>query len=157
MNRWSKFRLLSWWERRLLFQSLLLLPLNALALRFVSFKHWQSALARFSRINKASDYKASDDTQAENRIENARATARIVRAAACHGAYRAKCLPQSLTLWWLLRRQGIESDLRFGARKEGRQMEAHSWVEFRGIPLNESHDVYQRFSPFEKLAIPAEE
>ena len=151
MNSWRKVRLLSLRERLLLFESLLLLPINGLALRLVSFKRWQSVLAHLSRINNV-----SDDAQAESRIQDARATARMVRVAAWHGLYRAKCLPQSLTLWWLLRRQGIESDLRFGARKEGSRLEAHAWVEFGGIPLNESSDLYHRFSPFENSAIPAE-
>lgn len=73
-----------------------------------------------------------------------------------HGPYRAKCLPQSLTLWWLLRRQGIESQLRFGARKNARRMEAHAWVEFEGTPLNDSADVGERFKPFERAVVPEE-
>ncbi len=70
--------------------------------------------------------------------QNARITNVMVQAAARHGVYSATCLPQSLTLWWLLRRQGIKSDLRFGARKEAGLMEAHAWVELSGIPLNET-------------------
>lgn len=89
--------------------------------------------------------------------QNAHITNVMVQAAARHGAYRATCLPQSLTLWWLLRRQGIKSDLRFGARKEAGRMEAHAWVELDGIPLNETLDVDQRFQPFERAVIPARE
>ncbi len=81
----------------------------------------------------------------------------MVQAAARRGAYRATCLPQSLTLWWLLKRQGIEGDLRFGARKEAGRMEAHAWVEINGIPLNETLDVDQRFKPFESAAMHAGE
>ena len=151
MNSWRKFRLLSSWEQRLLVQSLLLLPLNGFALRLLSFRRWQSILARLSRAGDA-----SDESPTETQIQNARLTARTVRVAAWHGAYKAKCLPQSLTLWWLLRRQGIGSDIRFGARKEAGQLEAHAWVELEGIPLNDASDVDQRFKPFERHAISAE-
>ena len=88
---------------------------------------------------------------------DARSTPALVRAAARHCPYYTTCLPQSLTLWWLLRRQGIESDLRFGARKEAGQMEAHAWVELGGIPLNDTLDVDQRFKPFERAVMPTRE
>jgi len=89
--------------------------------------------------------------------QNARITNVMVQVAARHGVYSATCLPQSLTLWWLLRRQGIESDLRFGARKEAERMEAHAWVELDGVPLNDTLDVDQRFKPFERAVIPTRE
>ena len=108
-------------------------------------------LVYLARVNRA-----AKEAPAKNRLQNARATMRMVRAAAWHGPYQAKCLPQSLTLWWLLLRQGIESDLRFGARKEEGQMEAHVWVEFNGLPLNDTFDVDQRFKPFEQSVAGAE-
>ena len=103
-----------------------------------------------ARVNKT-----AKEASAEIRLQNARATMRMVRAAAWHGPYHATCLPQSITLWWLLLRQGIESDLRFGARKEEGQLEAHAWVEFKGLPLNETERVRQRFAAFDRSIIPA--
>jgi Transglutaminase-like superfamily len=147
VNSWGKFRQLSWLERRLFIQALLLLPLGALALRLVSFKRLQSHLTRLAPVKKFS----------EEMTQSARVTNVLVRAAARHGVYRATCLPQSLTLWWLLRRRGIESDLRFGARKEAGKMEAHAWVELRGIPLNETLDVDRRFRAFERAVMPTRE
>ena len=147
MNSWRKFWRLSRFERRLFIESLLLLPLSGLALRLISFKRLQSFLTHLAPANQSSKEMA----------QIARITNVMVQAAARHGAYRATCLPQSLTLWWLLRRQGIESDLRFGARKEAGCMEAHAWVELGGIPLNETFDVDQRFKPFERAVIPARE
>jgi transglutaminase superfamily protein len=151
VNNWRKFRLLSQLERLLLIQSLLLLPLNGLALRLASFKRWQSILARLSPIKND-----SIEILSEAQIEIARAAFRMARAASGHGLYRAKCLPESLTLWWLLRRRGIESRLRFGARKQGALLEAHAWVEIKGIPLNDSADVERRFMPFKRSAMSAE-
>jgi hypothetical protein len=151
VNSWRKFRLLSQLERRLLLQSLLLLPLNGLALRVASLKRWQSILARLSPVENL-----SIETLSESEIEIARAAVRMARAASRHGLYRATCLPESLTIWWLLRRQAIESRLRFGARKQGEHLEAHAWVEINGIPLNDSADVEQRFMPFKRSAMSAE-
>jgi transglutaminase superfamily protein len=143
VNSWRKFRRLSGFERQLFIQSLLLLPLSGLALRLISFKRLQSFLTRLAPANQSSNEMA----------QHARITNAVVQAAARHGVYSATCLPQSLTLWWLLKRQGIESDLRFGARKEAGRMEAHAWVELSGIPLNETLDVEQRFKPFEHAVI----
>jgi Transglutaminase-like superfamily len=85
-------------------------------------------------------------------------TARMVRAAADHGPFHGNCLRQSLALWWLLRRQGIDSELRIGVRKSGARFEAHAWIEWRGRALNERADLRQRFAAFEKpfLGAPAD-
>ena len=147
MNSWRKFWRLSCLERQLFIQALLLLPLSALALRLISFKRLQSFLIHLAPVKQPS----------KEIPPNARSTHVLVQAAARHGAYCATCLPQSLTLWWLLRRQGVESDLRFGARKEAGQIEAHAWVELLGIPLNDTLDVDQRFKPFESAVTPARE
>ncbi len=75
--------------------------------------------------------------------------ARVVRLAANHGPFRANCLKQSLVTWWFLRRNGMESTLRIGVRKEAALLEAHAWVECFGQPLNEGSDIHERFSPFD--------
>ena len=74
--------------------------------------------------------------------------ARAVKLAANHGPYRANCLKQSLVIWWLLQRHGVESTLRIGVRKNAAVLEAHAWVECLGQPLNDVPDIHQRFSPF---------
>jgi len=144
LNKWRKLWLLEAWERRLFVQSLLLLPLTGAALRFVSLKRWQSILARLS-----GSYEVPATTVSDPLARKARATARMVRAAVWHGPYHARCLAESLTLRWLLRQQGIASDLRFGSRKNAGRMEVHAWVEFMGVPLNDSRGVREHFAPFE--------
>ena len=151
MNKLRRFIGLSARERLLLSQSLVLLPLAAAALSVMGLGRYQRLLERFSRGSKADV--AGDGRGLRDRVCK---TARLVEAAGRYGPYRAKCLPKSLTLWWLLRRQGIESQLRFGARKNARRMEAHAWVEFEGTPLNDSTDVGERFKPFEPAAMPEE-
>ena len=151
MNKWRKFIGLSASERLLLSQSLVLLPFTAITLQVFGLKNYHRLLDKLSRGND----RAFDMGERKLRDE-IRKTVRLVDAAGRHGPYRAKCLPESLTLWWLLRRQGIESQIRFGARKYAHRMEAHAWVEFEGVPLNDSADVRERFKPFER-AVMAEE
>ena len=76
-------------------------------------------------------------------------TVRMVRAAAKYGIGRASCLEESLTLWWLLARQGIASDLRIGVRKESAVFEAHAWVERDGVALNEPEARHTHYAAFE--------
>jgi hypothetical protein len=35
-------------------------------------------------------------------------------------------------------------------------LEAHAWVEFHGVILNDSQDVHLRFPPFNRAIIPQE-
>ncbi len=150
-GKWQKARQLSLPEWRLLAQALPMFPLTGAALRVVGFNRWQSALLRLSPVDKK-----IPQEQNEKLIEKARMVARIVRIASRWGPYRANCLQESLILWWLLRRRRIESRLRFGARKEAGRMEAHAWVEFMDLALNDSQDVEMRFSPFDRDIASAE-
>ncbi len=143
MPNWARLRRLTWAERRLLLQALLLLPLNGLALWLVGFRRWHAVLSRSARPGAL----------VEGNTEG-RPIARLVDAAARHGIYRAPCLPRSLVLWWLLRRRGIAADLRIGVRKEAGQFEAHAWVESCGVALNDGADVSERFAPFERAITP---
>jgi hypothetical protein len=58
-------------------------------------------------------------------------------------------LAKSLTLWWLLVRQGIPSHLRIGIRKEEEKFEAHAWVECDGTALNEPDEHHHHYSAFD--------
>jgi Transglutaminase-like superfamily len=142
MHNLHKFWRLPRLEKILLIESLLLLPLTALTMRALGFRRWKSILMTMSRI-------VERDSAIKEKFDFLKAlpTAEMVKVAARHGIYHANCLDQSLVLWWLLARQGIESDLRFGARKDD-GFEAHAWVEVEGVPVNESRDVRQRFSQF---------
>lgn len=151
MNRFSKVWALPGRDKWLLAQSLIVLPANALALRVMSFKRWQAILSRLAEF----DGKRSQAT-VEVLLASANRTASMVRAAAAYGPYRGNCLSQSLTVWWLLRCQDLESQIRFGARKENHKLEAHAWVEFHDIALTDGHGIDCRYAPFERLMTPGE-
>jgi hypothetical protein len=142
MDNLSKFLRLTWSERWLFLQALLLLPLTALLLRLFGLRSCQRLLAALAPPT-------SSVTEPQHATLNqARLTARMVRAAAQHDLFRARCLPQALALWWLLRRQRIAGTLRIGTRLIFGQLQAHAWLEYQGVPLNEDERVYQSYAVF---------
>ena len=52
------------------------------------------------------------------------------------------CLPQSLALAWLLRRRGIPVSVRIGTRNDNGRFEAHAWVEYEGVAVNDAPPGY---------------
>jgi hypothetical protein len=129
-------------ERWLLLQAVVLLALVGIIRRFASFRCLQALLAR--ALPQAKQRLHPDRTERDV----AQRTARAVQIAAHHGLLRANCLERSLTLWSLLRRQGINADLRIGVRTAGDQFEAHAWIEYQGVVLNDTPDITERFAGF---------
>lgn len=128
-------------------QALFVLPLTAVMLRLGGFKRCHAFLERWSQ----SPAQQAGDESLKESIRSAR---RAIYWAVEYGVYRGKrrhnCLPRSLTLWWLLRRQGIESELRIGTRYRKGQLQAHAWIEYEGVPLNAGEQVRQRFTVFDE-------
>ena len=151
MTSFTKLSALSAQERRLLAQALLLLPVSGLALRLVSLRRWQAILSGFAP-RQAPVAEANREAQPDL----AGTVARMVRAAAVRGPYRAPCLPRAVTVWWLLRRVGLESDIRFGVRRHGDRLEAHAWVECRGQDLDDWPDGGRPFARLERRSTPVE-
>ncbi len=57
------------------------------------------------------------------------------------------CLPVSLAFWWLLQREGIETDLRLGMKKDDKtKFLAHAWIEHRGVPFKADKDVREKYT-----------
>jgi hypothetical protein len=74
----------------------------------------------------------------------------MVSVASRYSPAWTNCLRQSLVLWYLLRRQGIASELHLGVRREAGEFQAHAWVEFGGLTLNDGQDVRRRYAAFER-------
>jgi hypothetical protein len=141
----SMFWRLSWAERGWLAQAWLMLHGVALALRWASFQRVYGLLERWP----AGAGRALED---EGQILlRAHAIVRLAWGAAAWSVHRPTCLHRSLAVWWLLRRQGIASELRIGVRMEQGRFEAHAWVERAGVALNDGSDVGLRFAAFEGL------
>jgi hypothetical protein len=143
-SKLSKLRALSGREWVLLATALLFLPGLKLALRIWGFRPIYSRIGR--RVPLATDTSHPD---CELEIAD---VVRMVDIAARHSIVKATCLPRSLAVWTLLRRRGIESELRIGVRQNDGTFEAHAWVERDGVVLNDSPDVDQRFAAFERVS-----
>ena len=111
---WERLRRFSALERpaqELFLRAIVLLPLVALSLRWRGFRATQAALQRFLSI-------ANQESDTTLVSKDAAVAVHMVNAADRHGLVHPSCLAKSLTLWWLLARQGIPSQLRIGVRKE---------------------------------------
>jgi hypothetical protein len=121
---------------------MVLLPLVAVSLRWRGLRATQAALQRFvSNTNPELDPAVLS--------RDAALTAHMINAADRYGLVHPSCLAKSLTLWWLLERQGISSHLRIGLRKEGDKFQAHAWVERAGAALNEPDEHHHHYSAFD--------
>ena len=128
--------------QKLFLRALAMLALVGLSLRFRGFEATRSTLRK--RISGA-----AQPTNANPLNKQIALTAHMVNAADRHGLVHPSCLVKSLTLWWLLGRQGITSQLRIGVRKEDGNFEAHAWVEREGMALNEPEERHHHYAAFD--------
>ena len=119
-----------------------MLPAVAVSLRLRGFDATRSTL---QKTLKRSLFQTGNESVEKRTV----LTARMVNAADRYGLVHPSCLAKSLTLWWLLGRQGISSQLRIGIRKENGKLEAHAWVEREGVALNEPEAHHQRYVAFD--------
>jgi Transglutaminase-like superfamily len=75
-------------------------------------------------------------------------TSRMVLAAARNSPIPSTCLERSLSLWWLLARQGITTQFRIGVRKDGEKFTAHAWVERDGVAIGEPEAAHLHYAAF---------
>ena len=149
MRRLSWFLALSPPRKRLLFHALIALPLCYAALTVTGFRRLQAILSGFHTIDiRGAPARSRAD------FDRIQSTMWAVRAAANHGLVRGQCLQQSLTLWWLLQRQNLEGEIRFGARRRDDKLEAHAWVEVGGAVLPLGAEESPSFVPFAQARVP---
>ncbi|MGB3651147.1 MAG: lasso peptide biosynthesis B2 protein, partial [Rivularia sp. (in: cyanobacteria)] len=173
---WRKFSI---HERYLLLQALILLPLIHLSLNVWGFKRTYSILrsiAVFSwmqhgvnltpppaplsllrrgdgvRLNcmphlSENCYIGNGENSISSQILT---TTSMVKIAAKYYKW-ATCLRKSLALWFLLRRQGIVTELQIGTRFDKEEFQAHAWVEYQGFVVGDRPQVKLHFASFENL------
>lgn len=134
----------------------LLLPVISLSLKIRGFRATQESLRRF--LAHPLQLLRENPARLLADAERTRLTVRMVNAAVHHAWRSSTCLEKSLALWWLLGRQGIASELRVGTRKVQDKFEAHAWVEYQGIAVNEPEQLHQHYAPFDETlsSIPLE-
>lgn len=146
LRNWRELRRLSWRQRWLLLQAFAILPVIVLGLRLLGYQRLRSLLLRLSSA-------PPDHTHTTLILQQGQETARLTQAAASRLPFWVSCLAQSITIWWLLRRQSLASDIRIGVNRNDGDFQAHAWVEINGIILNDKADVHQRYSPFDQIPL----
>jgi hypothetical protein len=141
MGTWRRFWRLSRFDQKVVLEAAAALVATRIGMRLAGFRRWQAVLASLAPSPAACNAE-------QGSVNSARAIARMEQSAANHLFFRANCLQQSLTLWWLLQRRGIAAELRIGARKDAGRFEAHAWVESSGVVLNETSESHLHFVPF---------
>lgn len=145
MEVWRRFRALSGSAKRLVFAAAVALTTTWVGLRLLGFRRWKGLIVSLTR-DPISNLSVIDVGLADS----ARAVAHIEHTVARHLFFKTNCLERSLALWWLLRKRGIAAEVRIGVRKNEKRLEAHAWVDFGGVVLNDDGDTHVHFSPFER-------
>lgn len=128
-------------ERCVLAEAVVLLGFAAASLKVLGMRRTRAILTRWIPSGSPTPLDAAS-------------LARLVKAAARHGPVRAKCLSAAVTLESLLRRHGMEGELRLGVRKHQGRLEAHAWVEHRAVALMEAPDIHSRYAAFRESLAP---
>jgi hypothetical protein len=119
---------LDWRERRLLIGLLVALPILRIALRRVGYTRTRAALERWTG-------RYAKRAPSRRELEAAESLAELAKIAGRRAPLAATCLPQALAVHAVLRRRGLDPELRIGVRKAEDRVEAHAWVELAGWPL----------------------
>ena len=80
-------------------------------------------------------------------IRNARRAQRIAKRLTGIGGH---CLARSLTLWAILLRRGLSTNLRVGFRKRDGKIEGHAWLEYESAPINEKVSETITYEPYDR-------
>jgi Transglutaminase-like superfamily len=147
METWRRFRSLTGIERRTVLEAAAAMTATWLGMRVAGSNFCKAAL---SRVGRMADGNANPANRASD-LETANRLARLQIATARSLFFPTNCLDRSLALCWMLRRRGMPAELRIGARKEAKQLEAHAWVELYGSALGDAGEEHLHFVPFENL------
>jgi hypothetical protein len=137
-HRLTRFRELSLTDRQFLFTAAMVwLPWTWIRLKLIG-------LGRLQRhLNRAPGalYRTAAITEVER-------LATLLRVACGWTFVPSTCLIRSLSLVRALQSRGIQTELRIGVRLESGKLDAHAWVEYQGVPVNDRHDIGARFAAF---------
>lgn len=117
---------------------MLALPPIAAALRLFGYQRTQRWLERHSQHAASRPASPGDFAAAQG-------LAGLASIAGRHGVIEATCLRQSLLVYWLLRRRGLNPEIKLGVRKQDDALDAHAWVELDGLALAQSDLVHHPF------------
>jgi len=127
------------WNASSLYLMVLLLLMNA-SVRLLGFA---ATLRLIGRIARQASLRRSVDAAA------VRDMARMVAEVAALLPVRARCLEQSLALFFELRRRGAAVTFKIGVQPYG--FVSHCWVEHNGEPINENGELLRKLAVFPEV------
>lgn len=125
-------------DRARVLMMMIALPTVAAALRLFGYVRIRRWLERRSAAGQTRTATAAE-------VERAIELARLAALAGRRGPIAANCLPQSLLVYWLLRRRSLAPELKIGVRKQDVALDAHAWVELQGQSLDPVQATFQPF------------
>lgn len=135
----DKWRALSRPDRIRLLALLGILQVMDLSLRTIGLRRTQ----RWLGLNRPMAPQAHPP--ASTTMADAQRLAELAAIAGRRGPLNTTCLRQALAVQWWLRRRGLDSQLRLGARMVGESLDAHAWVELDGTPLAQDNLLHTAF------------
>lgn len=127
-------------RRGCVIEALVLPPLIAFGFRVSGVPRTHNALRKFAKRRRNTGGEESADLL----IANVKWAQRLVKRRTGIGG---TCLIRSLTMWTILLRRGIETELLVGFRKsEFGEIQGHAWLERQGQILNERRETALSYS-----------
>ena len=115
-------------------------PAISLALRLRGYRRSQQWLERHSQL-------PHPRRATPQELASAQRTAELAAIAGRRGPVATTCLRQALAIYWVLRRRGLQPQVRFGVDRIGATPDMHAWVELDGVPLAQPQLRHAAFQP----------
>lgn len=142
-----RFWRLRWRHKLVLAQAMFAMPSIALLMRVMGYRPAKNALWRLTSRRAQNPSTPLSDPDLQNTVQ-------LAAFAAKHTIGTPTCLTRSLALWWMLRAQGIPTEIKIGVRSAqagSGAIEAHAWVEKDGCVLNDSPAAIRTFAVFDVI------
>jgi Transglutaminase-like superfamily len=147
METWRRFWRMNPGDRRIACEMAATVVATRVALRVMGYQRWQALLRGI--LGGAGEHQSG--VHAADRDLSPQEFALRVRGVASAALRRlpisASCLERSLALEWLLRRRGVAAEMRLGVRQAAGGIEAHAWVEFEDLVLDDVAGKHASFTP----------
>jgi hypothetical protein len=140
LNKLAKLEQLSLRDRKYFISSVILLPIINLALNTLGYHRSRAVLEKIIPVAMV-EQRLND----EEILQTANEISFVVSIVAQQGFYKATCLRKTLLTSLFLRREGIQCQIFFGVRMNDRRPEAHAWLEYKGIVVNDIAEIREAF------------
>ena len=134
----KQIRRLSYPNKWLFLKGLFLAVFLRVCFKISNFK---KTLAFFSRFK-------TGKTVSQNESNEVRRYHHLITLTYGFGPSVVNCLSVSTAYWWLMKRRGIATDLKFGMKKDNEKLLAHAWLEYNGEPLTADAEVEKKYIAF---------